>query len=101
MKKPILFAVVEAHGSASILELVGRDAWALSELLRAGDGGCTVFDHPAPRWSAYVFKLRRVGLDIQTVTEAHGGPYRGTHARYVLRSQVRRLTPYQGLSEAA
>jgi hypothetical protein len=67
----------------------GRDAWALSELHRAGQRGCTPIDNPGPRWSAYIFKLKRLhGLSIETLNEAHKGPFAGTHARYVLRSQV-------------
>jgi len=45
-------------------------------------------EQPAPRWAHYVFWLRREGVDIETVTEKHGGAYAGTHARYVLRSPV-------------
>ncbi len=67
----------------------GRDAWALLELYRAGDGGCTPLTHPGPRWSGYVHKLRRRGLQIETVPERHGGPFAGRHARYVLRSVIR------------
>ncbi len=63
-------------------------AWALNELLDAGAGGCTPITHPGPRWSDYVMKLRRDGLDIETVTEKHGGAYAGHHARYVLRTPV-------------
>ena len=92
MKRPVLFSIVGANGSARIVELIGRDAWALGELIRAGDDGCTPIDTPGPRWSSYVHKLRRLGLDIQTVTETHGGPFKGKHARYVLRSTVHRLT---------
>ncbi|MFT3986310.1 hypothetical protein [Aestuariivirga sp.] len=67
----------------------GRDAWALLELLRMGERGCTPIDNPGPRWSHYVFKLKRAhGLDIETIDEKHGGAFAGTHARYVLRSQV-------------
>ncbi len=90
MKAPVLFSVVDASGAARILELKGRDAWALGELIRAGDDGCTPIDTPGPRWSSYVHKLRRAGLDIQTITEAHGGPFKGTHARYILRTTVHR-----------
>lgn len=69
--------------------ITGRDAWALRELMRAGNRGCTPIDNPAPRWSAYVFKLRRkFGVDIETIHEGHGGSYPGTHARYILRSPV-------------
>ena len=66
----------------------GRDAWALLELYRAGDAGCTPITHPGPRWSGYVHKLRKRGLQIETVTERYGGPFAGHHARYVLRSRI-------------
>lgn len=81
-----LIARIEPDGG--IHEVVGRDAWALQNLLRAGERGCTPIDTPGPRWSHYVFKLRRAGFIIETVDENHGGPFAGTHARYVLRSQV-------------
>jgi hypothetical protein len=69
--------------------VLGRDAFALRELKRAGERGCTPIDNPAPRWSAYVHALRTErGLNIETVTEAHGGQFAGCHARYVLRSPV-------------
>ncbi len=71
------------------LTLNGRDAWALSELVNAGKNGCTPIDNPGPRWSGYVHNLRRKhGLIIETVNEAHGGDYAGTHARYILRTLV-------------
>lgn len=81
-----LIARIEPDGG--IHEVVGRDAWALQNLLRAGERGCTPIDTPGPRWSHYVFKLRRAGFIIETVDESHGGPFAGTHARYVLRSHV-------------
>lgn len=68
--------------------VVGRDAWALKNLVQAGEGGCTPIDTPGPRWSHYVFKLRRAGFTIETIHEDHGGPFAGTHARYVLHSEV-------------
>jgi hypothetical protein len=89
------FAIHLADGSVQILELAGREEWALSHLLAAGSHGCTPISHPGPRWSDYVFKLRRRGLDIATVTESHGGPYAGHHARYVLRGRVERLSDLQ------
>ena len=73
-----------------ILELAGREEWALSHLLAAGSHGCTPIDTPGPRWSDYVFKLRRRGIDVETITENHTGPYAGHHARYVLRSRIGR-----------
>lgn len=71
------------------LTFIGRDAWALAALVAAGERGCTPIDHPGPRWSAYVHKLRRAGLDIETVHETHGGPYPGRHARYRLCGPLR------------
>jgi hypothetical protein len=66
----------------------GRDAWALAELVKAGAEGCTPITHPGPRWSAYVCKWRKRGMDIETLIETHGGPFAGHHARYVLRSPI-------------
>lgn len=72
------------------IRLAGRDAWALRELMRAGETGCTPIDHPGPRWSGYVHKLRRVyGIRVETIHERHSGPFPGRHARYVLRSRLR------------
>lgn len=66
----------------------GRDAWALLELHGAGPRGVTPIDTPGPRWSGYVFNLRQMGLVIETVHESHGGPFPGSHARYVLHSRI-------------
>lgn len=71
-----------------ILSVKGRVAWTLSHLIQAGDHGVTPIERPAPRWSDYVFKLRKAGVTVETLDEAHGGSYSGTHARYVLRSSV-------------
>ncbi|WP_068301165.1 hypothetical protein [Pararhodobacter sp. CCB-MM2] len=71
----------------------GRDRWALECLMAAKAKGCTPITTPGPRWSAYVFNLRKLGLDIETITEPHGGEFSGHHARYVLRSQVTRQGP--------
>ena len=68
----------------------GRNARCLHTLIQAGEKGVSpAMDDPMPRWSHYVFWLRsHFGAVIETVTEKHGGPYAGTHARYVLRSNV-------------
>lgn len=68
--------------------LSGRARWALDRLRMAGPNGCTPLTEPAPRWSAYVFSLRQLGIEVETVTETHGGEFAGHHARYVLRSRV-------------
>lgn len=72
----------------STISVSGRDEWALLALICAGEKGCTPIDNPAPRWSAYVHKLRNMGFDIETITERHGKPFPGNHARYVLLSKV-------------
>lgn len=70
-------------------KLVGRFGWALKNLVDAGKSGCTPIDHPGPRWSAYVHKLRKdYGLVIETLNENHDGPFPGSHARYVLHTEV-------------
>lgn len=70
------------------LKLKGRNAWALRELQKAGANGVEPRDNPAPRWSAYVHHLRSQGFSIDTIREKHDGDFPGTHARYVLRSNV-------------
>lgn len=83
------FAVHQSDGTFREIQVKGRDRWALECLIVAGAKGCTPIDHPGPRWSAYVHALRHeCGLAIETITEAHDGPFSGHHARYVLRSQV-------------
>ena len=74
--------------SGHVVVAQGRDAWALQALIDAGEKGCTPIENIGPRWSHYVWKLRRHGLIVETVTETHGGPYAGRHARYVLRTRV-------------
>ena len=67
----------------------GRDAWALLQLVDAGPNGCTPINNPGPRWSGYVFNLKRNhGLAIVTYHEGHKGSFPGTHGRYVLVSDV-------------
>jgi hypothetical protein len=86
-QSPVVFIVVELGEQLKTIQ--GRDAWALSELISAGNAGVTPIDRPAPRWSQYCMKLRRGGFDIETIHEKHGGAFSGTHGRYVLRSAVR------------
>lgn len=79
------FTITTPSGAVHEISVSGRDRWALERLIAAGEFGCTPIDTPGPRWSAYVFNLRGLGVEIETITEAHGGPFKGTHARYVLR----------------
>ncbi|WP_037460713.1 winged helix domain-containing protein [Sinorhizobium fredii] len=66
----------------------GRLCWALDKLMKAGSGGCTPITSPGPRWAHYTWRLRGMGFAIETIHEKHGGPFPGTHARYVLHSEV-------------
>ena len=69
-------------------ELDGRLGWAMAQLSMAGGQGVATIDRPAPRWSAYVHKLRQRGIQIDTEMEPHHGSYPGQHARYRLACDV-------------
>jgi hypothetical protein len=84
---PIVQIKAELAGGNRIT-VNGCDAWAPSELVAGGMIGVTPLHNPAPRWSHYVFKLRRAGLVIETIDEKHDGPYAGLHARYVLKTPL-------------
>ena len=79
-----------ANGAKKVvIEVSGRDEWTLLNLMRRGKAGCTPIDTPGPRWAAYVYNLRTLGVRIETIHERHGGQFPGCHARYVLLSGVR------------
>ena len=84
-------AITNKIGDTKTVLIAGRDRWALEQLMAAGKTGCTPIDTPGPRWSGYVFNLRELGVEIETVHEPHDGPFSGTHARYVLRSNIRHI----------
>lgn len=92
-KRAALYCVIPVKGDAFNIAVLGRVKWALDQLRSAGLRGCTPILHPAPRWSAYVFDLRELGVPIETVREPHEGDYPGSHGRYVLRAIV---TPAEG-----
>lgn len=92
----IAYNLQKTTGETACLLVKGRDRWALESLRRAGPMGCTPIDHPGPRWSAYVFNLKEMGVEIEKVTEKHSGDFPGHHARYVLRSTV---TPAQQMQQ--
>lgn len=85
---PTWFRMTRADGTSHLFRVNGRNRWALESLMFAGQRGCTPIDNPAPRWSAYVHRLREAGLVIETLIEPHCGVFAGTHARYVLRVRV-------------
>src|ERR1700682_2715264 len=83
-----LLTVKAQVDDGAVVTVRGRDAWALLQLKASNQSGCTPIEHPGPRWSGYVHKLRKLGIVIETLREAHGGPFSGQHARYVLRSLI-------------
>lgn len=84
------FEIEKADGGWRRVELVGRFAWTLRQLMQAGPTGLTTLDKPAPRWSEYVRSLRHDHrINIETVRERHDGPFPGGHGRYILRAAVR------------
>lgn len=70
-------------------ELDGRLGWTMAQLAFAGPKGVATVERPAPRWSAYVHELRKLGIAIETEMEPHEGTYSGHHARYRLGSDAR------------
>lgn len=68
----------------------GRVGWALNELVKAGQRGCSASDFSAGlRLAHFVYLLRHEHqLLIETEHEAHGGQFPGSHAVYRLRTPV-------------
>lgn len=86
-------AIIHSRDGTRRVEVKGRNLWALQALMVAGSTGITAISNPAPRLSAYIHRLRALGLDISTEHEAHGGPYSGHHAKYRLHSDVELEAP--------
>jgi hypothetical protein len=80
-------------------QIEGAYTLTLRMLARIDAQLMTPIDHSGPRWSGYVHKVRKLGLQIETMTERRGGPFAGHHARYVLFLRVCILG--DGASEAA
>lgn len=87
MKWRLLFDLCDQYPLVR-LRVEGREAWTLCRLLDAGERGITSFENPAPRLSHYIYKLRGLGLRIETREETHGGDFGGKHGRYRLRSRI-------------
>ena len=85
----VLAEIQDGQAEPVRVAVEGRPAWALLRLVEAGPDGLTTLAQPAPRWSAYVHRLRKLGVSIATEYEAHGGPFAGSHGRYKLQSIVR------------
>jgi hypothetical protein len=68
---------------------VERDlAWALVHLMEAGMAGYTLDGGMAPLSSEEICKLRRMGMEIETVRSKVPGGQVGFRLRYVLRSAI-------------
>ena len=88
MSDNVIALIILDTANGQRMAFKGRDAWTLWMLIAANENGVTPIERPAPRWSEYVRRLRRAGLIIETITEKHGGDYKGSHGRYVMRSVV-------------
>lgn len=86
-----ILATIETGQGPRTLELKNRQGWALYHLAKAGPHGITTIERPALRVAAYVHCLRKRGFNIETDMEAHGGAYRGRHARYRLLTAIQSL----------
>ncbi|WP_234423690.1 hypothetical protein [Tateyamaria sp. Alg231-49] len=89
-KRAGLYQIQPEGGEPFKIYAKGRDAWTRDRLCEAGPKGCTPIEQPAPRWSAYVHRLRGLGAPIETRHEPHGGAFAGTHGRYILRATVQK-----------
>ena len=88
MTDNVVSITVALPEESAVLRFTGRDAWTLACLIDRGEIGVTPIERPAPRWSEYIRRLRKAGLVIETLHELHGGPYKGHHGRYVLRTPL-------------
>lgn len=86
-KLHFIATIHNANGDHSI-KVVGRAGWGLLHLIASGPAGLTTLARPAPRWSDYIFKLRRAGVSISTAEEGHEGTFAGHHGRYTLLDRV-------------
>jgi hypothetical protein len=81
-------AIYKSPNSLVFITLSGRVLWALTRLHEAGATGCTTLQTGVPRLAAYVHKLRKLGVSIETIKETNHGEFFGYHARYVLHSKI-------------
>lgn len=82
--KPPTFFEMGIDGEKSVIAITERRViWAAQRLIEAGNLGVTSYTRPAPRWSAYVHRLRH----------EHGGDYPGSHGRYFLRCSLTQISP--------
>ncbi len=94
-----MHSVIETRRKARAVEVCLRDsgqtlylpeplAGAVEALDQAGLAGCNASSHQQTNWPDAVYRLRQLGLEIDTRDDLTGGTYRGRACRYVLRSPV-------------
>jgi hypothetical protein len=87
MAAKLKLEVIRDDGGAAFI-VQGQTAKAIRALVLAGKQGVTAQEVAgwAYRFAAYCHELRKLGLDIETIREAHDG---GWHGRHVLHTAVR------------
>lgn len=89
LRKRCALVIQFRNGDGPVQKANGREAETLIALINSGSHGITALEafHGgwAVRLAAYVNNLRRMGVDIRTIREAHEG---GSHGRYMLMSPV-------------
>jgi hypothetical protein len=73
------------------LQLTVRATQYLEAML-ANPEGITSIEFPGQRLADGIFKLRRAGVTVETIHEAHDGDAPGHHARYRIVSKIERLS---------
>jgi hypothetical protein len=88
MAAKLKLEVVRDDNGAPPFIVQGQTAKAIRALVLAGKQGVTAQEVAgwAYRFAAYCHELRKQGLDIETIREAHEG---GWHGRHVLHTAVR------------
>lgn len=89
-QKAIVVYEVDTH-PGKVKNVTGRQGQTLCCLVKAGNAGITAAEVSswALRLASYVFKLRlEHGINITTCNEPNAGGI-GTHARYILSSQIK------------
>lgn len=83
----LVFSFDNGAGVIQTCTVKGQTSRTLYELMKAGPKGVTALEVStwALRLSAYIFNLRKLGLEIATLHEEHP---EGWHGRYVLVTPV-------------
>jgi hypothetical protein len=77
-------------GIDRLYSVEGQESRTLQALVAAGSAGITALEVStwALRLAHHVWKLKKLGVTIDTVREKHAGPAPGVHGRYILRNSI-------------